>query len=198
MRERLEPQLLVALEDLVGNVRYERARDLRRRVAEHVGRDAAREERVRRLVNELAVLRGNALGELLPAGERHDRRAVAVCRDDVADVRLGRDAGEPEVALETRALVRRRAEELELPHAERERESARELLVAAPEREAARNHAEEEGVYDPEREAREDDGVGHLRDLDLVVEPRFTPRLDEEYPPEPAPEAEARRVYVAA
>ena len=72
------------------------------------------------------------------------------------------------------------------------------LGYAAPEREAARNHAEEEGVYDPEREAREDDGVGHLRDLDLVVEPRFTPRLDEAYPPEPAPEAEARRVYVAA
>ena len=67
--ERLQPKLLVPLEDRIRDVGDERARDVGRGVSEHVGRDAAREKRVGRLEDKLAVLRGNALGELLPAGE---------------------------------------------------------------------------------------------------------------------------------
>ena len=93
--------------------------------------------------------------------------------------------------------MRLRAEELKLPQAERERKRAGEFLVAAPERKAARDGAEEQRIYDPEREAREHYCLGERRNLDLVVQPRLAPRLDEANAPKPPPVAETSGIYVA-
>ena len=70
--------------------------------------------------------------------------------------------------------------------------------MAAPKRETARDGAEEKRIDDPQRKAREDNGVGKRRNLNFVVKAGFTPRLDKANAPQAPAEAEARRIYVAA
>ena len=196
-RYHAQPELLVALEDLVGNVGHERGGDVGRRRAELVGVERSGKVGHRRLQHQLAVFARDALGELLPAGERRELIAVAVRHRDVAELALRRHAGEAQVAVEARALLGQPAGEHQPPQAEREGERAGEPLVAAPEREAADHGLHQERIHHPQREAGEDDVVRDRRHDDLVVDAGLAPGGDEGDAAQAAAAAESLGVDVA-
>ena len=196
MRQRLEPDLLVALEQFVGNIRDHRRGDARRRRTEKLDRKRPRQIGRHGREQQLAVFIRHALGQFLVAAQFQHQFTIAVGNEHVHNQRVRRHAGVAQIAMQMRSLHRLIVQH-NLPHAEREGKGARETFVAAPEREAVRHRGEQLRIERPDRHLRVCDRVGAGRYLDLVVEPHLAPAVGRADPPQPRPGEESVRIDVA-